>query len=84
MLIINFPRSFKLGDTADCRINGKARRVTWRDKHMLVIEPDDARPIVAQQDDGGDLICFVCGNAGERASDYDTEMQPGGAVVAQK
>ena len=28
------------GDTIDCRINGKPKRVTWRDEHTLVIEPD--------------------------------------------
>jgi hypothetical protein len=76
MFIIHLPRSFKLGDTVDCRINSKPRRITWRDNRTLVIEPNDCRPIVAQQDDGGDLICFVCGNAGESASDYETEMLP--------
>jgi len=28
------------GDTIDCRINGKPKRVTWRDEHTLLIEPD--------------------------------------------
>jgi anaerobic glycerol-3-phosphate dehydrogenase len=28
------------GDIIDCRINGKPKRVTWRDEHTLVIEPD--------------------------------------------
>ena len=28
------------GDTIDCRINGKPKRVTWRDEHTLVIEAD--------------------------------------------
>jgi hypothetical protein len=28
------------GKTIDCRINGKSKRVTWRDEHTLVIEAD--------------------------------------------
>ncbi len=28
------------GDSIDCRINGKPKRVTWRDAHTLVIEAD--------------------------------------------
>ena len=27
------------GGTIDCRINGKPKRITWRDEHTLVIEP---------------------------------------------
>ena len=34
----NIPSTF--GDTIDCRINGKPKRVTWRDEHTLVIEAD--------------------------------------------
>jgi hypothetical protein len=36
MFPINIPSTF--GDTIDCRINGKPKRVTWRDEHTLVIE----------------------------------------------
>jgi hypothetical protein len=36
MFALNIPSTF--GDTIDCRINGKAKRVTWRDEHTLVIE----------------------------------------------
>ena len=38
MFALNIPSTF--GDTIDCRINGKSKRVTWRDEHTLVIEPD--------------------------------------------
>ena len=38
MFAINIPSTF--GDTIDCRINGKPKRVTWRDEHTLVIEAD--------------------------------------------
>ena len=38
MFALNIPPTF--GDTVDCRINGKSKRVTWRDEHTLVIEAD--------------------------------------------
>ena len=47
MFFISFPTSFNVGDTADCRINKEPARVTWRDADHLVIEPDDARAILA-------------------------------------
>jgi hypothetical protein len=56
------PVTFKIGDTADCRINAAPARVTWRDADTLVIEPDDARKIVDRSTDG-ELICFVCSDA---------------------
>ena len=38
MFALNILSTF--GDTIDCRINGKPKRVTWRDEHTLVIEAD--------------------------------------------
>jgi hypothetical protein len=38
MFALNIPSTF--WDTIDCRINGKPRRVTWRDEHTLMIEAD--------------------------------------------
>jgi hypothetical protein len=38
MFALNLPSIF--GHTIDCRINGKPKRVTWRDEHTLVIEAD--------------------------------------------
>lgn len=60
--LISMPKTFKVGDTADCRINKKPARVTWRDKHTLVIEPDDARRIVDLRS-SGDLLYFACTDA---------------------
>ena len=36
MFALNIPSTF--GDIIDCRINGKPRRVIWRDERTLVIE----------------------------------------------
>ena len=52
MFALNIPSTF--GDTIDCRINGKPKRVTWRDKHTLVIEANpyaQARGTAAPRDD---------------------------------
>jgi hypothetical protein len=58
------PTTFKVGDTAECRINREPARVTWRDKDTLVIEPDDAQRIVfARRSWNGDSIDFVCTHA---------------------
>jgi hypothetical protein len=38
MFALNIPSTF--GDSIDCRINGEPKRVTWRDEHTLVIEPN--------------------------------------------
>ena len=38
MFALNVSATF--GDTIDYRINGKPKRVTWRDEHTLVIEPN--------------------------------------------
>jgi hypothetical protein len=38
MFALNIPSTF--GDIIDCRINGKPRRVIWRDERTLVIEAD--------------------------------------------
>jgi hypothetical protein len=60
--VFYFDATFKVGDTADFRINRKPARVTWRDLNTLVIEPGDARRIVAI-DRGDDLISFACTDA---------------------
>ena len=38
MFALHIPSTF--GDSIDCRINGKPKRVTLRDEHTLVIEAD--------------------------------------------
>jgi len=69
MLMISMPTTFKVGDTQDCRINGKPERLTWRDEDTAVIEPGDARKIVSVNR-SRDLIHFVCGAAGMYKGDY--------------
>jgi len=81
MFHIDLPASFKIGDTADCRINRKPARVTWRDKDTLVIEPDDARAIFHTQIDG-DLRAFACGDAGVPKSAAVVTESPEGVTVS--
>jgi hypothetical protein len=60
--LITMPKSFKVGDTAPCRINHQPAQITWRDKDTLVIEPGDARRIVYHRR-SGDLQDFTCADA---------------------
>jgi len=69
MFTISLPTTVKVGDTVDCRINGAAARVTWRDTDTLVIEPGDARQIISLGRDRN-LIHFTCGAAGLGKDDY--------------
>ena len=62
MFMLSLPKSAKIGDTVDCRINAEPKKVTWKDEHTLVIEPGDARRILIASAEG-DLICFMCGDA---------------------
>src|SRR5215470_13109237 len=63
MFFMSMPKTFKIGDTLDCRINMEPARLTWRDAKTLVIEPEDARVILTTSYEG-DLIHFTCGDAG--------------------
>ena len=65
MFMINMPVDFKVGETRDCRINREPKRITWRNQHTLVIEPDDARQIFHTEVEG-ELRCFMCGDAGAK------------------
>jgi hypothetical protein len=67
--MIAMPKDFTVGQTADCRINGKQERLTWRDNDTLVIEPDDARQILSVHR-SRDLIHFACGAPGTGQADY--------------
>ncbi|QIG93433.1 hypothetical protein [Bradyrhizobium sp. 6(2017)] len=62
MFFLSLPVTVKVGDTADCKINGEPKRVTYRDAQTLVIEPDDARTIIDVQNDGK-LRHFTCGDS---------------------
>jgi hypothetical protein len=80
MFIISIPKHHKIGDTVDCNINGDPAKLTWRDKDTLVIEPDEAHPIITEYVEG-DLRSFTCGNAGETKDSYGVEMIDGGGFV---
>ena len=83
MFIIHLPKSFKIGDTVDCRINREPARVTWRDKDILVIGDNDVRKIITSNDEGG-LLCFICGDA-DNATKYEvTKISDEGFVVSAK
>jgi hypothetical protein len=81
MFLINMPLDFKIGDTADCKINKKPARVTWRNQHTLVIEPDDARQIFHVETDNL-MHTFFCGDPGaKQASIY---RSADGVVIGQE
>jgi hypothetical protein len=81
MFIMSMPESFKVGDTAACRINGESAQLTWRSPDTLVIGATDARHIVKTQIEDG-LRCFICGDADD--DQYSVEEIPGeGFIVFQ-
>jgi hypothetical protein len=85
MFMIHMPKSFKVGDTADCRINKIPQRLTWRDEDTIVIEPDDARTIVTRMTEG-ELTCFICTDQGTPKDEYEFTLGPenSGFVVSAK
>jgi len=68
MFVMTMPRTFKIADSADCRINKQPARITWRDANTLVIEPDDARVILGENREN-DPLTFFCGDASYIADD---------------
>jgi hypothetical protein len=60
MFVLSLPRTVKIGDTVDCKINGKAKTVTYRDAKTLVV--GDARSII-QISEGDNVRTFVCSEA---------------------
>jgi hypothetical protein len=69
MFLLAMPTSFRVGDSAECRVNGRPARVTWRDERTLVLEPGGARDILLVGE-AGDLVNFTCADAGKTARDY--------------
>lgn len=57
--MISMPPDFKVGDTAECTVDGKPTTLTWRDGVTLVIGADDARAI-AHIELSDDAISFIC------------------------
>jgi|RhiMethySRZTD1v2_1073278.scaffolds.fasta_scaffold256067_2 hypothetical protein len=64
MFFVSMPNTFKVGDTAERKINKEPARLTWRDANTLVIEPNAPRVIMTMTPDG-ELIHFTCGDAGD-------------------
>lgn len=81
MFYMQVPKTMKIGDTQDCRINAEPARITWRDANTLVIEPNDARPILHTRI-SGDLRIFTCGNA-DTGRDVTVEEFPGGGFIVE-
>jgi hypothetical protein len=64
MFCITMPPKFKIGDTVDVEINGEPKKVTWRDRETLVIEPDGVRDIVSHDlMSCPNLRVFICSDA---------------------
>jgi hypothetical protein len=59
MLFLKLPRTFRVGDTAPCQVNGQKRSVTWADPFTLLLGPDDARRILHtfSTRDGQEFVC---------------------------
>jgi hypothetical protein len=78
MFIMHMPETFKIGDTAACRINNEPTQLTWRSLDTLVIGENDARHIVETRIGDG-LRCFICGDADD--TEYGVEEVPGEGFV---
>ena len=81
MFIIHMPESFKVGDTAACKINRERSQLTWRSLDTLVIGAADARHIVKTHVEDG-MRVFVCGDADD--SEYSVEEIPGEGFIIFK
>jgi hypothetical protein len=78
MFSICTPSDFKIGDTAECRINKQPATLTWRDAHHLVIAPDDVREILLVIPEGA-TQSFYCADA-EWNGPYRITMADGSVV----
>jgi len=82
MFVMQMPETFKLGDSAICKVNGKLAALTWRSPDTLVIGATDARHIVRTHVEDG-LRVFFCGDAD--GTEYGVEDLPGeGFIVFAK
>ena len=79
MFVMHMPETFKVGDTAACRINGEPAQLTWRSPNTLVIGADDARHIVKTHVENG-LRSFFCGDADD-GDEYGVEEVPGAGFI---
>src|SRR5437870_1164716 len=77
MLIISMPITYKMGDTAPARVDGKWTTLTWRDARTLVVGETDARRILDVHEtfgvdqDGSPcrLLTFIAGDGAHVARD---------------
>jgi hypothetical protein len=67
MLILHLSTSISVGDSDEAIIDGKTAMVTWRDPDVAVIEPNDARRILAILPNKL-LLNFVCDDEGSEYS----------------
>jgi hypothetical protein len=76
MLILNLPKSFKIGDTINYRTPNETMRITWRDARTLVIEPDDVRTLLLREAGGGpdELALFAATDKGVDPSEYSVDV----------
>lgn len=63
MFFLSMPKTFQVGDTADCKINGEPKRVTWHDRDTMVIVPGDARHIHLIDSSSKSLNTFMCADS---------------------
>jgi sortase (surface protein transpeptidase) len=81
MFMMQVPKTMKVGDTVDCRINQEPARLTWTDAETLTIEPNDARKILSTRIDG-EMRVFTCAHAGANKERYRVEKSDEGVVVS--
>jgi hypothetical protein len=78
MFSITMHKTFMVGDTVTCTIDGKEVRLTYRDKDtLLLIEPRDALTIV-QIRQSGDNTEYIC--SGEDTNFHDIDDELGGKL----
>jgi hypothetical protein len=49
MFMMTMPISFRVGDTAQVKINGEAATLTWQTSRTLVINGTDTRAIIHKE-----------------------------------
>ena len=82
MFALNIPPTF--GDTIDCRINGKPKRVTWRDEHTLVIEADPYATAPVDKDKFGANWTGLNALASRLQGDCSAISKPANVVIEFK
>jgi hypothetical protein len=63
MFFIEMPRTFRVGDRAEVRIDQQPATLWWRDRDTLVINDHDARRICHHRPVDDHLQVFYCADA---------------------